>query len=173
MHMDIVVLTETRDGYDIDASGWDAHVARIEAGLPEAIRAFVGAPWRYDFQDPRCLHDARLQELVIREAESVAGRGNEVVLVLEGAWGGRIELCYQRITRLRLDKSGGPDDGFGDLLVEEMVPADGQGFRHELAFTEGSILLEFSGFSEFRLDVPVRDAAAHDRWDGISAAPAG
>ncbi|WMJ68439.1 hypothetical protein [Stenotrophomonas sp. 24(2023)] len=152
--MDVVTLTETRDGYDIDTTGWGAHVARIEAGLPAAIRAFVAAPWRYDVQDPRCLHDAWLQELVVKEAPRGQARGTEVLLVLEGAWGGRFELRYRQVTRFLLDKADGPDEGLGDLLVEELVPREENRFRHELAFVGGTLLLEFSGFSETRIDVP-------------------
>ncbi|KAF1055576.1 MAG: hypothetical protein GAK43_00371 [Stenotrophomonas maltophilia] len=153
--MGVVTLTETRDGYDIDTAGWGSHVARIEAGLPAAIRTFVAAPWRYDFQDPRCLHDARLHELVIPEPPRGEDRGTEVLLVLEGAWGGRFELRYRQVTRLLVDKASGPDEGLGDLLVEELVPRGGVNrFRHELAFVGGTLLLEFSGFSESRIDVP-------------------
>lgn len=157
--MDIVRLTETRDGYDIDTSGWDAYIASIEAGLPAAVKAFVAVPWRYDFRDPRCLHDARIEQLALSEGEDEGGRANQALLVLQGAWGGRIELRYGQVSRLRVDKRGGPSQGFGDLLLEELVAVGAGTFRHELVFVEGTLLLEFSDFRETQIDVPVPEVA--------------
>ena len=157
--MDIVRLSETRDGYDIDTTGWHAYVASIEAGLPAPVKAFVAAPWRYDFSDPRCLHDARLEQLALSEGEDENGRPHEVLLVLQGAWGGRIELRYGQVSRLRVDKHGGPSEGFGDLLLEELVAVGAGSFRHELVFVEGTLLLEFSDFRETHIDVPVPEVA--------------
>lgn len=157
--MDIVRLTETRDGYDIDTSGWAAYVASIEAGLPESVKAFVAAPWRYDARDPRCLHDARLEQLALSEGDDEGGRPNQVLLVLQGAWGGRIELCYRQVSRLHVDKHGGPSEGFGDLLLEELVAVGAGTFRHELVFVEGKLLLEFGDFRETQVDLPVPEAA--------------
>lgn len=157
--MEIIKLTTTAEGYNIDVSAWEAYVTRTVDRLPDAVAAFVGAPWRYDIRDPRCLHDARLLQLQVEEVEGEEGRSNEVRLALAGAYGGRIELHYQQVTRLLLDKTSGPDDGFGDLLVEELVACGNGRFRHELAFVEGVLLLEFGRFSEIHADVPTMEAA--------------
>ncbi|MBL0888728.1 hypothetical protein [Myceligenerans indicum] len=112
--------------------------------LPPGARAFATHPEHYDFSHPWCPRSASFDRMSTRFTDD----GVVVTLVL-AAYGGappEFVLRYEGVTSVHSDSEH--DEGpRSNLLVDEILPDDEGGVRHELAFTGGTITVVASDFT--------------------------
>ena len=134
-------------------SDYFAHLEAIKAALPDAVRDFFLADWHYNSEDPRCLHDAWLEELAIQEHPRFGGSSARLVtarMCLLG-WNHdrRLVVDYIGVQRYSISRpSESPNaptlSGHGDLLYDEVEIAQSGRPVHHLEFSSGSLVrLEF------------------------------
>ena len=111
------------------------YLARNRAEFPTSAYELANSDWYYDGGDPRCPHDAWLEE--VRVEEPSTGERHEVRTVairvrLLGAYhNGHIELFYPRVFSYRLD-SHDVEQGHRDWLYDEFRVDDAGRLIHEV-----------------------------------------
>lgn len=131
-------------------AGYAAYLETIRARLPPSAYAFAAADWHYNPSDPRCPHDAWLEELCITEPATGDRRQHRTVdirLRLLGAYhDGEIALHYRDVRgytlRLPPRSADGPH-GHGDWRDDEIRLSESGIVVHEIVFVgEGHLLIE-------------------------------
>ncbi|MEG0635558.1 MAG: hypothetical protein RR517_23835 [Pseudomonas sp.] len=149
--MKIVKLIENNDGYTLDSSMYSAYVESVKHLLPESILNFMQADWHYDPNDARCLHDARIQEILIQESPRGDFSSSNVTLTLKRADEKRIKLQYFEVSRYLFEKTKcewpASEYSHGDLIIDEMLASENGLFTHEIKFTDATLTVQFSSFS--------------------------
>lgn len=131
---------------------YNEYLESLRDKLPAAAFSFATAPWHYNPQDPRCPHDAWLEQLTVEELapdpNEVQQRHVEIHVRLLGAYhDGHIELVYKRVQNYTLTKHmhkwmSGINQGHHDWLIDEIRLSD-QGFvLHEVMFDGAHWLIE-------------------------------
>ena len=116
--------------------------------MPGEAYSFAAADWHYDHDDPRCPHDAWVEDLVVTEVASgprAEIRDLEIRVRLLGAWhDGHIELTYTKVqsylfdTPRKLEYPMRPDKGHEDWMIDEVRLSDLGYVVHEVAFSRSS-----------------------------------
>jgi hypothetical protein len=116
------------------------YLESVRERLPPAAYAFATADWHYNTGDPRCPHDAWIDELTLHRVPSlrVFNRKQrqqhklEIRVRLLGAWhDGFIELVYQGVHKYTL-----ADDS--DWLYDELQLSDEGLVVHEIRWASGA-----------------------------------
>ncbi|NTF51632.1 hypothetical protein [Rhizobium rhizogenes] len=144
--MKIIRFSETSDGYSIDSSAYPAYVRGVRSLVPTDVLEFMDATWHYEHGDARCPHDARLEQLLIREFDDGDVRANDIEMHLAGAYGNRITLCYSDVQSYAADKTKSEwpagDGSHGDWLIDEMLVLEDGFLSHEIVFTNSVIKIK-------------------------------
>lgn len=134
----ILLRDRPADSLDAFQAGWARHqryLASIAERLPPSARAFALAEWHYDFEDPRCPHDAWVEQVEVLETGT--GYRGEVrsldlrVRLLGAYHDGHIELTYRAVHHYRIG-SQRPDHG--DWLYDEIRLSPEGRVLHEIEF---------------------------------------
>lgn len=149
--MKIIKFAVQEDGYLLDSSAYPAYVQSIKAQLPLHIFEFMSAEWHYSPRDQRCLHDAKLQRMVLDEHDDGEAFSCGLTLYLLGAYGNPLELRYIGVTSYALQKRKtvwpAGQATHGDLLIDEMLLLEEGVFHHEIIFEDATIEVTFRDFS--------------------------
>ena len=123
----------------------EAHVARIRLQLPPGARAYVEVPWHYDTNDPRCPHDAWVEQLVLREparGDRRERRRIDLEVRLLGAYhDGFLTFQYRNVVAYRLEQPNTRAErpfralvGHGDWLTDDIGLSPDGFATHEVLF---------------------------------------
>lgn len=122
-----------------------SYLQSLKGILPQRVYDFAVAEWKYDFQDPRCLHDSWVKKLEV--SESGVGARNEVrehdiFIDLLGAYHDRIiHLRYIRVSSHSL-VSPKSESGYGDWLLDEVEwLEETKEVIHHVVFSSGARFL--------------------------------
>ena len=131
------ILSAERDA-DSGGEVWSRYEQYLEQNrgrFPESAYQLATSSWYFDFHDPRCPHDAWLEEASIIESglgERQESRSVAIKLRLLGAYhNGAIELYYPRVFRYALSSSA-TDVGHNDWRYDECRVADDGHLIHEI-----------------------------------------
>lgn len=112
----------------------------------ERFHDFMTAPWHYDHEDRRALHDMRFRSAAVREGSSSDLRavGIGVELVLLGAYFDReLRLRYEGVRRYHIGipdtAEQFPTGSHGDLLIDEAGLLASGVIVHALEFSRGTV----------------------------------
>lgn len=120
------------------AANWEryqTYVAQNRERFPRSALELATSRWYYDFNDPRCPHDAWLEQALI--LEPARGERQEIRTValrlrLLGAYhNGHIELFYPEVFRYQLNLYHGAD-GHRDWCCDEFRLTDAGHLLHEI-----------------------------------------
>ena len=141
--MKIIKFSETSDGYSMDSSAYPAYVRQVSSLVPTDALEFMRAAWHYEHRDERCPHDARLEQLLVREFEDGDFRANDIEMQLAGAHGNRITLQYRDVQSYAVEKTKSDwpagDRSHGDWLIDEMLVLEDGFLSHEIVFTNSVV----------------------------------
>ncbi|WP_395316615.1 hypothetical protein [Variovorax sp. UC74_104] len=141
--MKIIKFSETSDGYSMDSSAYPAYVRQVSSLVPTDALEFMSAAWHYEHRDERCPHDAKLEQLLVREFEDGDFRANDIEMQLAGAHGNRITLHYRDVQSYAVEKTKSDwpagDRSHGDWLIDEMLVLEDGFLSHEIVFTNSVI----------------------------------
>ncbi|MGJ7564612.1 hypothetical protein ACSFBM_12215 [Variovorax sp. GB1R11] len=144
--MKIIKFSETTDGYSMDSSAYPAYVQQVRSVVPRDALEFMSAAWHYDHRDERCPHDARLEQLLVREFEDGDFRANDIEIHLAGAYGKRITLHYSDVQSYAVEKTKSEwpaaDCSHGDWLIDEVLLLEDGFLGHEIVFTNSVIKIK-------------------------------
>jgi hypothetical protein len=139
-----------------ESSGWDlqpyfAYLEMVKAQMPVALYVFAASIKNYDLASPTSLHDAWLEQLIIRDP---GGERVEVVSSYIGPlhdW--KIHLIYRSVLGYSFIAPQGAfpgppvQSGHGDLLMHEVRVIGLGAFEHELVFSKGAAFtIQFENF---------------------------
>jgi hypothetical protein len=127
---------------------YNAYLESVRDRMSRSAYEFATAHWHYDPTDPRCPHDAWVEELMITEPSS--GDRSEireiaVTVKLLGAYhDGFIILEYENVFEYSLvspSRVGALPgySGHGDWLIDEITLTKDGHVRHEIEFSSGSV----------------------------------
>jgi len=107
--------------------------------LPPGAHRFAADPDHYDFWGRRCVHDLELGRITLADEP---GGPVEVELVAN-PWKHDADLILRysgfRSSSITNDGRALGHRALGDLMLDELVPADGGGVRHTMAFETGTV----------------------------------
>lgn len=111
--------------------------------FPPGALAYAEAPWHYDTTDPRCPHDAWLEQLWLSEQKSLQEPTEDSIqLTLLGAYhDGNIVLRYKNVRMYSLMKDPdpeGPVEGHSDWLIDELSLSDDNIVIHTIDWATGA-----------------------------------
>lgn len=114
----------------------------IAPRLPEGVRGFALAGWRYDLEDNRCPCDSLLESAVFEENDSSftnEAPNISLTLTLRGAFkDGRLVLVYEGVSEYHLRKVQFPREDFhGDWLGDEIQLQTNGRVLHVIEFESG------------------------------------
>ena len=148
--------------YD-EGGGWNlrpyfAYLETVRTQMSEALYAFAAKVEHYDLSSPTSLHDAWLEQLVIRDP--IGGKLEIAATYLAPFHDRQIHLTYRSVLGYSFVAPQGMfgmppmQSGHGDLLMHEVRMSGGAAsFEHELVFSKGAILVvQFEDF-EHRIEV--------------------
>jgi hypothetical protein len=120
----------------------------VKEKMPQEAYSFAVADCHYDHDDPRCLHDGWVEELVVAEISSGTRseiRDLQVRVRLLGAWhDGHIGLTYTKVqsylfeTPRKLEHPMRPNKGHEDWVIDEVRLSESGCVLHEVALSRGS-----------------------------------
>jgi hypothetical protein len=134
-----------QQGSVADTHAYLAYLRANRERLPDGVRAFALSDWFHDRQNSRCLHDAWLESLTIKDFPASGNqdaRSVEISVRLHGAYrDGFIEMTYQNVTNY-LMTAGTPVDksmmnSHGDMMIDE-ISIEPECLLHEAAFSSGA-----------------------------------
>lgn len=124
------------------------YLESVKERIPGEAYSFAAADWHYDHNDPRCPHDAWVEELVVAEVASgpkAEIRDLEIRVRLLGAWhDGHIELTYTKVqsylfdTPRKLESPMRLGKGHEDWMIDEVRLSDLGYVVHEVEFSRDS-----------------------------------
>jgi hypothetical protein len=130
---------------------YNRDVAQIADRLPPKAREFALAPWHCDVTDHRCLHDAWIENIDVRESASGSRHENrsvEISIRFLGAYHDRhLTLRFSSVRRYSIErplkwKSRQQIVGHGDVL-EDAIGVDEEGYlAYSLRLEFGQIAIE-------------------------------
>jgi hypothetical protein len=138
------------------AARWKAYREYLDHAakrMPREAWEFASAEWHYDFNDPRCPHDAWVESVTILEPSSGDRheiRGLEIRIELLGSYhDGRIRLTYPGVRHYSFyqpPRSHGRllNRSHGDWLIDEITPSENSRptlllVVHEIRFDSGAV----------------------------------
>lgn len=126
---------------------YEDDVAEIAERLPSKAREFALAPWHCDANDPRCLHDAWIETVDIKENSSGArheNRKSEISIRLLGAYHDRyLKLRFIDVRRYSMGQHPGrPSVAHGDVLEDAISLAEESYILYSLHLEFGGIQIE-------------------------------
>lgn len=128
-----------RYGYSLDPQGYLDALPEISGGLPPGVVEFATDAGHYDFRSDRCVKDLTLSKMTLTDEGGLIALE---VLLAPNEWKHVSGLCIRYSDVQALDVSAEEADGMlprlGSLQLDEALPHR-SGFRHEIAFTCGSI----------------------------------
>ncbi|MBO0607994.1 hypothetical protein [Myceligenerans salitolerans] len=142
--MRYVKVESTGGGSMTDPREYLEWLAEHAEELPPCARAFATHPEHYDFSHPWCPRSASFDRMSTRFTDD----GVVVTLVL-AAYGDappEFVLRYQGVTSVESDGDHS-EQPRSNLLVDEILPDDKGGVRHELTFTGGTITVVATDFT--------------------------
>jgi hypothetical protein len=124
----------------VNFARYRAFLAEVEARLPPSVHALATADWYYDPRDPRCPHDAWLEQITIEEPASGERREQRSLSIQVRLFGahhdGVIQFGYSGVNSYTLGLSHGRE-GHSDWLFDEFR-LSGQGLvLHEIEWAAG------------------------------------
>jgi hypothetical protein len=129
------------------------YLADMESVFPPSAYVLATSDWYFNFRDPRCPHDAWLEEATL--AEPASGERNEIrttalrIRLLGAYHDGHIEFVYSRVVRYEC-RANESSRGHGDWLYDEFrVSSSGQ-LVHEIEWSAGGRWLIEAADVEFR-----------------------
>lgn len=145
-------ILEAKDNEDVDGfilryKNYYDYIESIKDKIPASVYQFAVASWHYNHEDPRCLHDAWLEEISIHESSSGERqqiRSTEITIRLLGAFhNGYIELTYEKIHSYSVSQQHYASlNGHGDWLIDEVRLSSNGFVLHEIIFEQGKWLIE-------------------------------
>lgn len=149
--MQAIRLTRERGGVTIDTTAYPTFLDSIRDRLPPGALAYAKAAWHYDFRDPRCPHDAALQQFLVSggtlpESEEPR-RAHAVELTLLGSHrDGTLKFRYECASGIELSHDGATAVDYGDVIVDEVRLGENSPCVHEIAFEHGTLTIEAVDF---------------------------
>jgi hypothetical protein len=125
------------------------YLETVRAKMPKDAYDFATASWHYDPGDHRCLHDAWVEDIAIREQNSdgATARKLQIEVRLLGPYhDGFTNLTYENVRTYRLllgDRAAAKDSprasatGHGDWLIDEVRLSNRGDLIHEVVFSSG------------------------------------
>ena len=138
-------------GFNVDNGAYRDYFNANKDRFPTSARNFAGAPWHYDFSDPRCPHGARCASLKFETPVEEIGaghyRGGEIrVRLLSPTLTGYLILTYVRVRSHLFELySPMPEDetsSYDDLIIDEVRLTENGKVIHEIQFASGQWLIE-------------------------------
>jgi hypothetical protein len=132
------------NSYEEAKLSWKAYedyLESIKSNLPPSVYTFATEPWHYNTSDPKCPHDAWLDDLIIHEnaeGNRKQHRSIEIIIRLLGAYhDGNIELIYKNVKSYSLTNSFDTGkfrfgNGHGDWLYDEIRLSENNLVLHEI-----------------------------------------
>jgi hypothetical protein len=120
---------------------YQRYLSSVQSRMPDSVFGFASAQWHYDPADPRCLHDAWVDAVIVRMAPSLlratrpAGaphrRTLEILVRLLGAHhDGSIELLYTGVQPYLLTEGV-------EWMMDEVRLAETGAVVHDISFGMG------------------------------------
>src|SRR3990172_5317825 len=135
--------SEIRRGHD----NYRRYLRSVKDRMAANAYAFATAPWHYDPQDHRCLHDWWVDELAIYEGDDTGSgaRGADILVRLLGPHHDRrVVLEYAGVSAYGIHGTLGACAGeartwsHGDWLLDEVTLSDSGHVLHEVEFSSGA-----------------------------------
>jgi hypothetical protein len=122
------------------------YLESVRGQMPESAYAFAMADWHYDHSDHRCLHDAWVRQVDVKEVGSgarLSDRHVDLGTELLGAYqDGLVRLQYigveAYLIELPQQAIKASRRGHGDWLIDEVSLNQAGGVRHEVFFSTGA-----------------------------------
>lgn len=139
------ILNDQSDSIDFDR--YLAYLDTVRSRIPQPVFAFASNPQHFDLRSPDSLHDAWLEEVVVREiatGERREVRRAQIEMTLLGQFHDRrIHLLYEAVESYRweMPASGAPryeHTAHGDLYTHEICVAANGRLTHEILFERNS-----------------------------------
>ena len=144
--MKVIKFIQNEDGFTMDSSKYPSYVESVKDILPKGALHFMSADWHYDHRDPRCLHDAKINYMEVKEADKRVS----IKISLSGSYGGKIRLDYINVQyyKLKKQKSDWPIgvESHGDLMIDEMLIEDDGFLIHEIIFSDALLKIKHEDF---------------------------
>ena len=150
------ILSDTRTTADVFTASfrrYREYLAEMKSGFPPSAYALATSDWYFNFQDPRCPHDAWLEEATF--AEPASGERSEIrttalrIRLLGAYHDGHIELVYSRVFRYECHANEA-SRGHGDWLYDEFRLSSSGQLVHEIEWSAGARWLIEAADVEFR-----------------------
>jgi hypothetical protein len=131
---------------------YSAQVDLWKDKLPTAAYEYAKAPWHYDMQDARCVHDAWLlscvfQEASLQEPHVKPTRFNIEISFLTGLEDHVLKFSYTNVLHYRLE-SPNPTEIHSDVYFDEIRLSERDHMIHEILFmSKVRWIIESSGFT--------------------------
>jgi hypothetical protein len=129
---------------------WNAYQSRlqkIKKSMSPSVQEYALADWHYNTLDPRCPHDAWLENIIIREpasGERSEIRTLEIEMRLLGAYhDGYIEFLYKEVESYCFDQPHRRGrwetvpKGHGDWVIDEVDLSNHGYILHEIEWRDG------------------------------------
>ena len=142
---------------------YTVYLAAIRYQLPSSAYEFATADWHYDPQDPKCPHDAWIQEIKIKEiaeGERAEIRSTQIEIFLLGAYHDRLlKLTYFGVESYSMSAA---KSSHNDWITDE-IRLSGDGFVvHEAEFSSGARLV--IECRDLRFEECLTDSPYTARW---------
>ena len=139
----LVGATHDDSRSDKSYQAYVTYLSSIRDRLPQTVYEFAIADWHYDFTNPKCPHDAWVQEIKISE---VAGgerheiRKTQIEIILLGAYHDRLlKVTYSDVASHSVNSTHS-QDGYGDWLIDEISLSNSGLVVHEVKFRSDAVL---------------------------------
>ncbi len=118
------------------------YLSGASGSFPSKAMEFASSSWHFDFTDHRCPHDAWVESISVKEENKGGyGRISRVEMVLLCAYHDyRLHLEYNNVSHYSFSGIN-LESGHGDWVIDEILALRVKGLRHEISFSEGSVLL--------------------------------
>lgn len=132
----------------ISGKAWKAYMTyltSIKDRLPQTVYEFALADWHYDPRNPKCPHDAWVQEIKVKEiaeGERHEIRTTQIEITLLGAYHDRLlKVTYKDVTSHSINATHS-QLGYGDWLTDEIGLSETGQVLHEIKFHHAFLRIE-------------------------------